>query len=88
MEGQAKNTRGHHVLIAIIWMISGFLVLIGVVILQFAVHFLAPQPTDLPSSPPFFVTAINILSALGGVVGICLLPVGIVVGIVKLMRSS
>ena len=75
---QASSPSPHRVRNGVLWIVSPFVILIGISLLQALVHLLhLSQP----------VAAIfNILSLLIGVAGVILIPVGLIMGILKLTR--
>jgi hypothetical protein len=70
-------------------MLSGFIVLFVIAFLQMIIHFVLPlsSTTGTTTFPDLIRTIFNYISILAGTVGIFLIPIGIVVGIVKLSRS-
>ncbi|HTE57302.1 MAG TPA: hypothetical protein VK694_01040 [Verrucomicrobiae bacterium] len=68
----------HHVRSGVLWILSPFIVLVGAVIVNFAI-----RVAGVDSSP-----ILNILTLLAGMVGMVLLFVGPVIGIVKLSRPK
>lgn len=90
MEGKPKDAKNRRGRSAVLWILSGFIVLVGIALLQLIVRFATPSPSiasDGTLMVPPVVTVVNLLSALGGIVGVCLIPIGIVVGVIKLSRG-
>ena len=65
----------HRVRNGVLWIVSPFIVLVGVALLQVLFH-----------SAHITSSVINIIAFLGGIVGIILIPVGPIIGIRKLSR--
>ncbi len=68
---------------ALLWLFSGFIILAGLAVLEFIAHFVFASTT---SSTNPVMTVINIVSILGGLLGVLMIPAGIVIGCIKLSR--
>ena len=73
----AQPTNTHRVRNGVLWILSPFIILVGVAVLQFLFRAAGIK------SPIF-----NIISILAGMVGVILVPVGPIVGIIKLSRRQ
>jgi hypothetical protein len=75
LQSPVQPSNSHRVRNGVIWILSPFILLISVAILQFLFHLVGLR------SP-----IINIVSILSGIVGVILIPVGPIIGIIKLNR--
>lgn len=81
----------HRVRNGVLWILSPFIVLILIALLQVFVHFVLSRsaaPTDTPSGPTNpALLVVNIISLLVGIANFFLLFAGPIIGIVKLTKK-
>jgi hypothetical protein len=73
----------HKVRNGVLWILSPYILLLGVAFLNIIVHFSLNSST---AGSPLF-SALNIISVLGGLAGVILIPVGLIVGIIRLTKK-
>lgn len=73
---------------AVLWMLSGFIVLIAIAILQALIHYMFGGSLGSSGLLDSINRIFNIFSILAGLIGFILIPVGIIIGIVKLSDTK
>lgn len=79
MANKKQSTqKDRQVVSGLFWIFSPFFVLTGIALLQIVIRFIDATPSGV-------VLAVNLVSAIGGIIGVTLVIAGPVIGILKLI---